>query len=157
MTTVKITITGAAEVIRALERVPDHATTELRKANRELSQLLAGRIKTAALGQGAQAALMAGTVKTFSGLTPGVSAGGSGAVGRYDAPAFKLLYASEFGAVARFGWYAATKYASSTGRQYLPRRTSYWFFKTADEMSPEIVAAWGKAADAVVRQFGEGG
>lgn len=155
---VRVTITGAVETIRALERIPRDAKAELHKANRELSRLLAGKVKTAAEGAPApQAALMVPTVRVIGGDLPGVLAGGSQAVGRYGVPAYELLIASEFGAVFKYGWYARPRYRDNTTRQYPPRSRSYWFFRTADEMTPTIVERWGQAADEVVRKFGQGG
>lgn len=153
---VRITITGAAEVIRALDRVPAENLKDLRKANLELSRLLAGKIKAAATGEGRQAAALASTVRPFGGVVPGVLAGGSSVVTANGGRAFDLLFASEFGAVFKYGWYADPKYRQSMGRQYKVRRSSYWFFKTVDANSSEIIEAWGKVADETVRKFGEG-
>ena len=86
-----------------------------------------------------------------------VVAGGTRRVGRHRTPAYRLLFGSEFGMNQRSGWYARPRYASSVGRQYKPHRgrASYWFFTTVDDSQAEMVTEWRRAADTVIRRFGD--
>lgn len=132
------------EVLRALERLPGQAQREARKGAVQVSRRLANLIRAAGRASDRQSARASRTVRTATaGLTPSVVAG-----------PHPLLYGSEFGAVARFGWYRRGRYHASPARQFRPRRVSYWFFITADEAQPELRGEYSDIADAIVRDWG---
>ncbi len=152
---VTLRIQGVRETLRVLSLLPKEASSELRKASERVADGLAGRIRSAAAGQGSQAAALARTVKARRDRVPTVQAGGTTRIGRRRAPAYRLLFASEFGMNRRSGWYANPRYSGSTGRQYRPHRgrEGYWFFPTAEADQPRIDREWNTAADAVVDRW----
>lgn len=156
--TVSVRIDGARDTLAAFRALPKDASTSLRRRTLEVSELLATRIATAARNEGRQAALIAGTVKARRDRVPTIQAGGARRVGRNRAPAYGVLFGSEFGMNARSGWYAAAKYDDSFGSQYKPHRgrSSYWFFRTVDDNMDEVAAAWRKVADDIERSFAGG-
>lgn len=157
--TVHVHAEGVDDTLAALRRLPDAAMDHLRERAGDLAALLARRVAAAAQLDSPQSALMAPTVRARRGTVPSVAAGGSRPVGRNRAPAYGVLFGSEFGAHGRFGWYAAPQYHGGIGRQYRPHRgsASYWFFKTIEDESGDTATAWRKVADDVVRSFAEGG
>lgn len=157
--TVRLRVDGARELLNAFRRLPDEANDELRDGSLKLSEKLAGRVRQAALAEGDQAALMAPTVKAKRDRIPAVAAGGTTRVGRHHVPAWRLLFAAEFGMTRRSGWYAAARYRGSRGRQYKPHRgsASYWFFATVERNEREIGGAWLRVADAIVMSMIRGG
>ena len=154
---VRLHIVGARETLAALKALPADASVELRDASRRIAQTMQGRIRSAAVAEGGQAAAVAKTVRARRDRLPVVVAGGTRRVGRHRTPAYRLLFGSEFGMNQRSGWYARPRYASSVGRQYKPHRgrASYWFFTTVDDSQAEMVTEWRRAADTVIRRFGD--
>lgn len=112
--TVNIHVEGGRQTLAAFRRLPKQASSELRDATLKLSASLARKVEAAARSEGGQAALMALTVKALRDRVLALSAGGSKRVGSRRVPAWKLLFASEFGMNRRSGWYAHSRYASST-------------------------------------------
>lgn len=157
--TVSVSTSGVRQVLKAFAKMPKEASEQLRDRSLALSKGLAVDVAAAARARGSQAALMASTVKATRDRVPSVTAGGLKRVGRHKAPAHTLLFASEFGMTRRSGWYAASQYRFSTGRQYAPHvgRHSYWFFTTVSAREAENAREWDKAADAVIRAFRRGG
>lgn len=155
---VRLRITGVRETLAALNRLPKEASQQLKDRSQKLAGDLAGKIRQAATREGRQAAALAKTVRARRDRLPVVQAGGTRKVGRHKAPAWGLVFASEFGMNAKSGWYAKPRYEKETGRQYKPHlgRHSYWFFTTVDDNQAEIATQWREAADEVVRSF-EGG
>jgi len=141
---ITVRIDGLNSTLRALSKLPKDANDEIRKASLELSKQLASKAKISGLREGRQAALVASTVKARRDRVPVIAAGGMKRLGRNRAPAYKLLFGSEFGA--------------NTLKQYKPHigRGSYWFFKTVEDNQKEIADAWNDAADRVIREFGGG-
>lgn len=141
---IKVRIDGVRETLAALRDLPKDATTELRAAALELSRELAAAAKQNAAHEGRQASLVGATVKARYDRLPVVAAGGNKKLGRNRAPAFKLLFGSEFGAHRL--------------RQYKPHlgRGSYWFFRTIEDEQTEIARRWLEAADAVIAKFSAG-
>jgi hypothetical protein len=140
---VRVEIDGIFETLRALNKLPKEANDQIRKKSLELSKDLAGKAQRSGIAEGSQAALVATTVKARRDRVPVVAAGGTKRLGRNRKPAYKLLFGSEFGA--------------DKLKQYKPHigSGSYWFFKTVDENKQEIAGEWRKAADEIVRSFGE--
>lgn len=157
--TVTVRIDGLRETLQAFREMPKDANDELRDRSRELAQVLADRARAAGQAEGGQAALVAGTVKAARDRVPVVQAGGTRKLGRHKAPAWGLLFASEFGMTRRSGWYASPRYGRSTARQYQPHQgqQGIWFFPTVEGAQTEISRQWNQAADAIVRKFSDGG
>lgn len=143
--TLTVKIEGVRETLAAFRSLPRDASNALRERSMELAQVLAERVASAAEADSPQSALMAPTVKARRDRVPVIEAGGTKPVGSASAPAYKILFGSEFGA--------------RTLPQYRPHvgRGSYWLFKTAFENQDEIETAWNHLADDIQRAFGEGG
>lgn len=156
---VRMSISGVRETLRALNELPKDANDRLRAESLKLAQSLALKAKAEGVAEGAQAALMAQTVKARPDRVPVIEAGGSTRLGRYRAPAYGLLFGSMFGMNARSGWYADSRYAESTGRQYKEHRgqNAYWFFPVVERNQREISEAWNRVADEIVQDFSRGG
>jgi hypothetical protein len=156
---VTVHIDGVRGTLAQFRGLPKDASNTLRDRSLELSKSLAEKVKAAAISEGGQAALMAPTVKANRDRVPAVTAGGLKKVGPHRVPAYKLLFASEFGMTRRTGWYRVFRYRSSTGRQYKPHlgANSYWFFRTVEHNESEIGDAWNEAADDIVREFSTSG
>lgn len=154
--TLTFNVDGLREVLRALSRLGKEANGKLRDRAMVIARSLATDIQTAGRGEGAQAALVAATVKPKRDRVPVITAGGTSSIGNPAVPAYKLLFASEFGMNRRSGWYAKPRYAGSTGMQYQPHigRDSYWIFRTVDDQQEHVLTEWAKAADDIITEFG---
>lgn len=141
----RVRVTGLDEVLRALRDLPAGARRELRTSSRELSTRLARFARAAGKADSRQSARAASTVRSIGGgFTPVVTAG-----------PHPLLFGSEFGSNARWGWYSRPRYRGSPLRQFRPHLGggSYWFFKTLDEHGADIDSAWQQCADAIIRSW----
>ncbi|WP_250009135.1 hypothetical protein [Actinoplanes sp. M2I2] len=138
---VTVRIDGIRETLAALAKLPKEANDELRAAALEISKELSEAAKQAGEREGGQAALVATTVKRRRDRVPVVVAGGTKKLGRNRAPAYKLLFGSEFGA----NYY----------EQYRPHlgRGSYWFFQSIEAEQATIAKKWLDAADAIIAKF----
>lgn len=145
---IRVRISGANEVIRALDRLPAGATKALKGEAFDIADYLTDRIKIAARGDSRQSARAASSVRARRDRFPVITAGGT-------ARSRGVLFGSEFGMNRRSGWYAARRYSHSIGRQFRPHTgaSSYWFFKTAEQQQPWVAREWTKAADKVIREW----
>jgi hypothetical protein len=139
--TVQVKIDGVYQTLAALAKLPKEATNELRDAALTLSKKLAGYAAAAGRAEGSQAALVATTVAARRDRVPVITAGGPKRLGRNRAPAWKLLFGSEFG----------SNYYRQFGK---PHSASYWFFETVETEQGVIADEWSQAADRVVQKFG---
>jgi hypothetical protein len=138
-----VTIRGDAEVKRALDKLPRQATREVKDGSEKLARLLANLIRASGRASDKQSARASRTVRTKRGVTPKVIAG-----------PHPLLLGSEFGVVARFGWYRKGRYHASPARQFRGRRpTGYWFFPVVTRERATIRAAHQEMVDAVIRDW----
>lgn len=153
--TVRVRIEGVREILRALKELPPEAQDLLRTRSMRIAETLAVKIRSAALWD-PQSALMAPTVKAKRDRVPVIQAGGKKRVGRNRTPADKILFGSEFGMNKRSGWYAASRFSDSFGRQYRPHvgAHSYWFFRTVDDDAPRISREWRSMSDDLIRRWG---
>ncbi|PWW50267.1 hypothetical protein [Actinokineospora spheciospongiae] len=156
--TLKVEIEGLRETLARFRGLPKDAANELRAASLKLADLVAAKARLAATSDSPQAALLAPTVKPVRDRVPAVQVGGARRVGRNKAPAWQLLFISEFGANARSGWYAGARYARSTSQQHRPHNgtVGYWFFPLVESESAMIGREWTAAADRVLAAFGRG-
>lgn len=141
--TVQVRIDGLRQVLAALNQLPKDADVEIRAAAKALADSLALEAQQAGRLEGRQAALVATTVKAGRDRVPVITAGGPKRLGRNRAPAYKLLFGSEFG----------SNYYRQFGKPHLSGG-SYWFFETVDAEQAQISKAWLDAADAIVEKFG---
>lgn len=149
--TVAIRIEGAYETLRAFRGLPKQAGDRLRDASTRLAQALAVDVAAAGRAEGAQAALVAATVRARRDRVPVIVAGGTKRLGHRRTPAFKLLFGSEFGA-SQSGDYALRQFKPHLGKG------SYWIFTTVEDGAAQarLDREWNAAAEAIVRAFGKG-
>lgn len=140
---VSVRIDGLRQTLHAMNGLGKEANNQLRDKSLELSKLLSSRARAAGHAEGKQAALVAATVKARRDRVPVIVAGGAGGrLGRGRAKPYELLFGSEFG---------SDRYRQF-GKPHLGRG-SYWFFRSVEDNSEEISAAWQRAAGEVVRAF----
>ncbi len=142
----EVRIEGAAEVIRALDKLPKDARDAMKAQAKDIATSLADFIKIDARRHSRQAARAARSVRESNvGAWPAVTANNSS----------KLLFGSVFGMTRKSGWYAKRRYFKSRGSQFGPwiGYPGYWFFSTAEERRPWVESEWHKAADEVVRRW----
>lgn len=146
--TFKVSIEGADEVLRAFDKLPKDADTELRAQAFDIAKVLADRIKAGGRRHSRQAARGASTVREVKGRWPAIQASNTGR-------ARGLLFGSVFGMKRKSGWYAKRRYFDSRGEQFGPYigYPGYWFFKDADELQPYVADQWREVADNVVRKW----
>jgi len=131
-------------VLRGFSRMDRAAGVELRAANVEISEVLAGWVRAAAASSDAQSAALASTVKARRDRVPAVVAGGSSRVTSSRVPAYKLVFGAEFGARVL--------------RQFRPHRGTdgYWFFRTVEAHRSDVVDRWADAAARITAKFTTG-
>lgn len=141
-----VRIDGAQATLKAFRDLPKEASDALRVASLDLSQSMANWVRAAGSAEGRQASLLVGTVKARRDRLPYMVVGGSSKIGHPwpgggKAPAYKLLFGSEFG--------------SSRGHGFLAHRgkAGYWVFPTIEAHESEIATRWQAAADEVVDHF----
>lgn len=143
--TVAVQVTNLRETLAAVHAVGKDAEAALRVRAAELAKTLAASITSAAKrDRSPQARLVVQTLKVKRDRLPVLEVGGTKRLGRNKAPAWALLFGSEFG--------------SGQHKQFHKRHTGTtgsWFFPTVEREQAEIVAAWEEAAADVVREFGE--
>ncbi len=151
---IRIRLDGANEALRAFRALPKEASKEIRDASLALSRQLAQDIALEGRHQGAQAALLAGTVKAKFDRVPAVTAGGLGAVGRNGTPAARLLIGSEFGHSGQGGKGKGSRDFAPHGFEPRHSPQGIWIFPTVRREEASIGRAWLQAADEIVRRFG---
>lgn len=133
-------ILNARPILDAFRALPKEASAALRDKATQLAAGLVPDLQAAARREGAQAALMAGTIKAKRDRVPVIEAGGRKRVGRRRVPAGALIFGSEYGSNAR-----QFKRHLSGG--------SYWFRETVEEQDSKIYAEWITAADQIIRAY----
>lgn len=153
--TVRVRISGVQETLAAFRQLPKDASAALRDAAKAIASTVARSARAAGRATDAQSAAVSATVKPVRDRVPVVQAGGATRITSNRVPAYQLLFGSEFGANGRYGWYGASKYADSEGRQFSPHQgqEGRWFFPTVEREQPHIDRAWGKAADDIIRKW----
>jgi hypothetical protein len=143
--TMTVRIEGLDATLKAFNRLPKDANTELRDRAMSLAQTLAGRVKAAASSDPSpQAALLVPTIRARRDRVPVIVAGGAKRVGRRRVSAWKVLFGAEFGAdqYKQFG-------KPHTGRQ------GSWLFGVADREQATIEREWNAAADEISAKWGD--
>ena len=144
--TITIQQEGVRETLAAFRGLPKEASNEIRDTSKRLAGLLATAAQAAGRQEGHQASLVASTVKAARDRVPVVQAGGTTRLGSRKAPAWKLLFGSEFG--------------SNDYRQFPSMHrgnVGIWFFPTVEDRASEIAAEWRQAAERIVRAFASKG
>lgn len=145
----RIEVRGVREIKRELRALGPHAQRAMKARANAIADRMTPRMKAAGNAQNRQAARAAKSVKAVkSGQLPTIKAGGTAA-------SRGVVFGSEFGAKRRFGWYSRPRYHNSVERQFRPHLGggSYWFFRTAEQMQPEVARQWQAAADDIIRQW----
>lgn len=137
---------GVRETLAAFRGLDKEASKELRKSSAKIAAKFSGVAQRAGQSEGHQAALVAKTVKPGFDRVPVVTAGGSRRLGSRKAPAWKLLFGSEFGS-NRFSQFPRTHQG----------RDGIWFFPTIEHEAPAMIKEWRSMADAVLKAFTKGG
>jgi hypothetical protein len=142
---IKIRISGVRETLRKFRELPKTASDDIRDASWSMAGFVALKARATGFSQGPQTALPAGTIKAVRDRVPAVVMGGTSRVGRNKVPVYKVMFGAEFGATY------LKQFRPHLGRQ------GYFFFPTVEAEAGAISAAWGAAADDIVRKFSEGG
>ena len=144
--TIVVEIDGVRETLAAFRDLPKQATDKLRDAAGQIADDLLPGVRSAARSDPSpQAALVASTAKVRRDRIPVLVAGGTKRLGVNRAPAYKLLFGSEFGA--------------DRHKQFHKRHQGQegsWFFPVVEAEAARISAAWNDAADAIIREFNGG-
>jgi hypothetical protein len=143
-----IEVQGVRELERELGNYPGEALATLKRRTKEIAKDLLAHVRAAGRADSKQSARAAATLRLRT------SRGGATIV----AGPHPLLFGSEFGMDSRSGWFSASRYRNSQGRQFRPHRgqSSYWLFRSAEEHQPQVEAAFRSAVDQIVRDFRPG-
>lgn len=143
MTTLRVTMRGDREVLRALRALPRDADRIVRDGAEDIARVLADRVQDAA-APNRQAMRAARTVRVVRDRFPTITAG-----------PHELLAGSEFGATRKFGWYRRGRYYDSPAKQFRPHlgSGSYWFFVTEERERPWVLSEHRKMLDAIERSW----
>lgn len=140
---IQMNIAGVRGTLRAFSKLPKDANEELRNGSLLIADKLAVSARVAGHFEGAQAALVASTVKPRRDRVPSVEAGGTKRLGRNRKPAWKLLFGAEFGS-DRYQQFGKPHIGSG----------SYWFLDTVDREQEMIAREWLATADRIIDRFG---
>lgn len=153
--TVRLRITGARETLAAFRKLPKEASNALRDANKEISEDLAGKIRSAAEASSSQSAAVAPSIKARRDRVPSITAGGSrlATKSRRRSRGQKKTTAGQIVFGANFGANYLKQFRKHTGAG----EEDYWFFRTVEDNEPRIVKEWGDAADRILKEWGTGG
>lgn len=153
-----VRIEGANGTLRAFRDLPKEASDALRDKAQELSKLMARWVSDAGQSEGAQAALLAGTVVAKRDRLPYIAVGGTKRIGHAwpgagKAPAWRLLFGSEFGHSGAGGRGKGSGDFAPHGFKPHRGREGYWIFPTVERHEADISKAWQEAADEVIERF----
>lgn len=144
--TITLEIDGVRETLAAFRDLPKQATDKLRDAAGQIADDLLPAVRSAARSdRSPQSALVASTVKVRRDRIPVLVAGGTKRLGVNRAPAYKLLFGSEFGSVQYDQFHKLHQGQEGS-----------WFFPVIEAEAARISAAWNAAADAIIREFNGG-
>ena len=144
--TIVVEIDGVRETLEAFRELPKQATDKLRDAAGQIASDLLPAVRSAARSdRSPQAALVASTAKVRRDRIPVLVAGGTKRLGVNRAPAYKLLFGSEFG----------SDHFDQFHKRHQGQEGS-WFFPVVEDEAGRISAAWNEAADAIIREFNGG-
>jgi hypothetical protein len=154
--TFSLNTSGVRETLAAFKALPKEASAALRDANQHISDGLATKIRAAARGSSRQSAAVAVSVDARRDRVPNVVAGQRNPAvtsqsrrskGQGPTRVSDLLFGSNFGA--------------SQLKQFRPHtgagQDDYWFFRTVESSTGDVVRQWNDAVDEVLDQWGAGG
>jgi len=144
-----VTVYGARETELALNGVAvdlsGAAGGPIAEASVSTAEELAVLLRAAASSSGVPVApLVARSVTVKQGRRPTVSIGGSQAVGRYGAPAYKLAWGSEHGPSA----------GAEINHFAVPRSAGYWIKPAVDRLKPAATGTFDLAVAGSIRRHG---
>lgn len=151
----RVEIVGIRAILRALRDLPDEAQQEVRDGSLALAQELAGDIRATAGSDSPQSAVAATTVFAKRDRVPVINAGTRG-----TKKAKALVLPSNFGMKRKSGWYRATRYFDSPGRQFREwnggaGQDDYWFFRTVEREQAKVTAAYLDMIEGVIRRWAD--
>lgn len=147
MSSLSIDVDGMTETLRAFRGLETdirrQANGELRKAAGDCARGLVAELRASAASSGVPVApRVAATARVKSDRLPAVSIGGAKRVGRYGAPAARLLWGSEHGPrsdINRFG---------------VPAGPGYWIRPAVERFSSnEAIRVYRGAVAAIMRRY----
>jgi hypothetical protein len=147
---VRLKITGLREMLRAFRALPKDATREMREASIDISETLAGKIRTAAASSPRQGSAVAPSVRAVRAAVPMVQAGGRKRAGSQSrrssgqspTTASDLVYGANFGAAVL--------------KQFPAVAQDHFFFKTIDRNMGVVEREWIDAAERTLAKWGSG-
>lgn len=144
--TITLEIEGVRETLQAFRDLPKDAADKLRDAAGQIAGDLLPKVQSAARSdRSPQSALVASTAKVRRDRIPVLVAGGTKRLGVNRAPAYKLLFGSEFGSVQYDQFHKMHQGQEGS-----------WFFPVIEEEAKRISDAWNAAADAIIQEFNGG-
>lgn len=140
MTQQVVEVRGLKEFSRGLRQVDKQFSNAVRKINRRVSDLVAGRAKASA--------------GPFGGVIKPQATNNSAKIGFGNNPPYGV--GQLWGAKARFGWYAAARYGASTGTQFPKWVGNQWDPGETGGMPYHIGPAINASVDDIERIYLEG-
>jgi hypothetical protein len=148
-------VEGLDEFNRDLRRVADNEPRQMKRAYGKIASHVQSRSRS-------NAGLAGGAYSKAKSAIRGSSDADGAAVGVSRSGRIPFAQGTFWGAVGRFGWYAAAKYAQSDGRQFpewvganwragVTGEGPYVLNYTVDEERPEIIDTFGDAMDDLFR------
>lgn len=144
MAIVGIGVKGLRTTQKKIRELPDNARDEIIIASRRIATVVGDQAALRFRALGHQGPLVAGTVRSTKGTVPTIKVGGSSKLGRNKAPAYKLLYGTEFGSDKYKQFHAP--HTGRTGRALYP---------TIRDRADYMYEQWKDAADKVLFEFAD--
>jgi hypothetical protein len=152
----RLKIDGVHETLAAFKKLGKEATAALKDSNKEISQRLVDKIRTAAIAEGSQSTAVAPSIKVKRDRVPSITAGGTRLAtkqrrrskGQRKTQAGDLVFGANFGAT-----YLPQFHRKHSGAG----DDDAWFFKTVKDNEAAMVKEWTEAADKLLTEWGSGG
>lgn len=145
--TITIDHKDAGPLLDAFSELPREMKTAVRDASELIADTEATRLRSAAIADSKQSALIAPSITSKRADYPTIVAGGTGRIPGHDARYSDILFGAEFG---------GRKYR--TTQQFRPHtgREGYWLFPTLRDDMDDIMATYGAAIAHAQEQAGMG-
>lgn len=150
-----IEVQGLKEILRALNRLPKEAKSEMRRQAKVIATEEAGRIRdagTSGIGSDKLSAAVAPFVTARSDRLPAIIAGGTKTVPigpekrRKPAKVYQVFFGAEYGGGRK-----------KTSRQFRPwkGKNGYWFWWQIRRDSERILSRWFEVVKRIEQEWGE--